>query len=131
MKTVGNQIVIEYNKNPRRSTKRYIYGMVYIVRSFHRLLHSSDLPPQVTRNNNAQTKPPWMMPLRNFKLMQISHQKDLQTKFFHPFDRCGIPPLLDGFNQRTFAGVHRTLHSLGTLSTDGHVLSNVKECTGF
>jgi len=64
-------------------------------------------------------------------MMQVSYQKDLQTKFFHQFDRCGIPLLLDGFNQRAFAGVQHTLHSLGPLSTDGHVLSNVKECTGF
>lgn len=66
------------------------------------------------------------VPLQIPKLMiQVSYQKDLQTKFFHQFDRCGILLLLDRFNQRAFAGVQHTLHSFGTFSTDGHVLSNV------
>lgn len=64
-------------------------------------------------------------------MMQVSHQKDLQTKFLHQFNRRSILLFLDGFNQRAFAGVQHTLYSLGTLSADGHVLSNVKECASF
>jgi len=59
------------------------------------------------------------------KLMHPPNQKDLQSVLFDPLERGRIPLLLDIFNKRALAGVHRTLHSLGALPAHSDVLSNV------
>ena len=86
-------------------------------------LHKGPCRPTTRLVMRAHSKPP--------KLMHVSHQKDLQTKCLHPFDGCGISLLLDGLDQCASAGIHHTLHSLGSLSADGDILANVKECMRF
>lgn len=57
--------------------------------------------------------------------MHPTDQKDLQSVLFDPLERRRIPLLLDIFDKRALAGIHRTLHSLGALPAYSDVLSNV------
>jgi len=63
--------------------------------------------------------------------MHEADQKDLQSVLLDPLERSRILLLPDIFDQCTPAGIHRTLHSLGSLSAQSDILPNVQERARF